>query len=382
MAGASGNADDAEATASMRAFEERFLAWREIAPGKVRIVLELPTDAAAEYLRALEQAEDELRADDRADRPADGGGHDRADAPVSPVAPVAPVSNEVRDAPAEARPPRRSARQYRADAAVLMSAKALAHAGESVSTADRYRVLLNVDARVFADGANAAPLASGEVPPERPTIPGFGPVSIATARRIAQSAGLTVVATLPNGEVVGVGASTRAWPARMERAVRVRDRHCQVPGCTATRWTHVHHVVPVADGGQTSVANGSLVCGACHRRLHEGGLRLERVSPETPALGTGADAIDLGAAATARARGYVARVQRFRLTRADGTVVAGPARPDGAGNGTGREPSDRSPRGSPFPRGNGGGARSPDAVGAAGRPARERDRPDGASRSR
>ena len=343
-AGAGRSADDAEAAASMRAFEERFLAWREVAPGKVRIVLELPTDAAAEYLRALEQAEDELREDDRE--------RDRADAPAAPVA------NEVRDAPTDDRARRRSARQYRADAAVLMSAKALAHAGEAVSTADRYRVLLNVDARALADGAGAAPFAPDEVPPERPTIPGFGPVSIATARRIAQSAGLTVVATLPDGEIAGVGASTRAWPARMERAIRARDRHCQVPGCTATRWTHVHHVVPVADGGPTSVANGSLVCGGCHRRLHEGGLRLERVAAETPALGPDADAIGLDAGASARARGYVVRVQRFRLLRADGRVVAGPGRRGGGdGNGSGSRSGSGSSAGSapdaPFPRGNG-----------------------------
>ena len=324
--GSGGSADDAEAAAAMRAFEERFLAWREVVPGKVRIVLELPTDAAAEYLRALEQVEDELREDDRAGTAGIG-------------APDPSDGNEVREARSDAAPPRRSARQYRADAAVLMSAKALAHAGEAVSTADRYRVLLNVDARVLADGADAGPPAPGEPPPERPSIPGFGPVSIATARRIAQAAGLTVMETLPSGEVVGVGSSTRAWPARMERAIRARDRHCQMPGCTATRWTHVHHVVPVADGGETSVANGSLVCGTCHRRLHEGGLRLERASAEALALGAGADALGLDAASDARARGFVARVQRFRLIRADGTVVAGPGRMPGVPGGPLGEPA-------------------------------------------
>ena len=41
-------------------------------------------------------------------------------------------------------------------------------------------------------------------------------------------------------------------------------------------WTSGHHVRHWIDGGETSVANGALLCHRCHVCVHEGGFRLVR----------------------------------------------------------------------------------------------------------
>ncbi len=309
------SAEDALAAATALAFAERSVTWRQVTEAKMRIVLELTTAEGVEWLKANECAEDELREEDARARNRAG------DAPSA-----VPGSTEEASTSSASPPPRRTARQYRADAALLNARKALAHRGEAICNADRYRVLLNIDARVLVDDADAAPLAAGELPPERPTIAGYGPISIAEARAIAEKASLTVVATMPNGEVVGVGSSTRRWTKKAERAVRARDRHCQMAGCAQTRWTDLHHVVPVAEGGKTEVALAALTCSCCHRALHECELRFERTSVEDIDLGPDAAALGLTAVQEARAKGYVSRLQRFRVIGPDGRVVAGPRR--------------------------------------------------------
>ncbi len=298
-------AEAALAAATALAFEERSLTWNQPSEARMRIVLDLPFAMGVEYLKANECAEDELREED-------------ARARNGLRAPAPDTSASI--------PPQRTARQYRADAAMLNAIKALAHRGEAICRADRYRVLLNVDARVLVDEDDAASLAPGELPPERPTVAGYGPISIAEARTIAAKASLTVVATMPNGEVVGVGGSTRRWPTKVERAVRARDRHCQMPGCTRTRWTDLHHVVPVAEGGKTEAALAALTCSCCHKPLHDCDLRLERTSVEDIDLGPEADRLGLSEVQELRAKGFVSKLQRFRAIGPNGRVVAGPRR--------------------------------------------------------
>jgi hypothetical protein len=53
---------------------------------------------------------------------------------------------------------------------------------------------------------------------------------------------------------------------------------CEMPGCTAplfkrendTPYLEVHHIVPLAEDGDDTVANAAAVCPACHRELHFG----------------------------------------------------------------------------------------------------------------
>ncbi|MFT4395899.1 HNH endonuclease [Gordonia lacunae] len=70
--------------------------------------------------------------------------------------------------------------------------------------------------------------------------------------------------------LVGVGRRKRAPNKALVRALFVRDRCCQAPGCGRTRHLHAHHVVFWSAGGRTDPDNLILLCGSCHRSLHRG----------------------------------------------------------------------------------------------------------------
>lgn len=300
-AGGTGD-DEREASDAMRALDERGVTVRDLGRGRHRLTVDLPTDLAAEFLKVLECMEDQLREGDDEPTGTDDG---------SLVGP-------------------RTARQWRADALLHLSRKALAHAGEAIAKADRYRVLLAAPVSVL-DGTSQSNVPDAG-PAERPTLIGFGPIASATARRLCETATMTVLAKVVGGEVVGVSHDTRLWPRPMVRAITERDRCCQMPGCTRTRFGQLHHVVTVADRGPTSVTNGALVCSSCHAALHEGGFRLERVTIDDIDLGENAEQLLGGSTdepddtARIRTRERVVALQRFRLLAPDGRIVAGPKR--------------------------------------------------------
>lgn len=76
--------------------------------------------------------------------------------------------------------------------------------------------------------------------------------------------------------IVDYGTSTRTISPSVFNALVVRDRHCRFPGCDRpAAWTEAHHVVHVADGGETRLANLGLFCSRHHHRLHQPGWRAE-----------------------------------------------------------------------------------------------------------
>jgi len=90
---------------------------------------------------------------------------------------------------------------------------------------------------------------------------------------------MTRVELSPDSEILSVGRATRVIPAPTRRAMILRDRHCQFPGCDRpARWSDGHHLRHWIDGGPTSLVNLALLCRRCHRRVHEGGWRLTRHS--------------------------------------------------------------------------------------------------------
>jgi len=309
-----GDPEDTEAARALQAFQKRSLTSRRRDACTTRITLDLPHDRAAEFLKALEAQEDVLKADQMVE--------ESSDAEPASEAVFKPASEPA------------TARQLRADAAVLMSARSLAHLGEAVASADRYRVFVNVDARVLAgdpmlDAGVRSGTPPGELPPERPCIAGYGPIAAATARRLASQARLTVISTDEEGDVVATGRDTRLFSPSAIRAITARDRCCQMPGCTRTRWLQAHHVIPWSAGGETTIANGCLICASCHLQLHEGNLRLERVTRESIALPEH-EPLTMTNDEQSRARAAIAAVQRFRLVRSDGRYVAGPRRRAGS----------------------------------------------------
>jgi hypothetical protein len=63
----------------------------------------------------------------------------------------------------------------------------------------------------------------------------------------------------------------------MRRALQRRDKYCQFPGCTCTRFVDAHHIHHWADGGETDIGNLVLLCRTHHRLVHEGGFQLSRL---------------------------------------------------------------------------------------------------------
>jgi hypothetical protein len=74
---------------------------------------------------------------------------------------------------------------------------------------------------------------------------------------------------------VALGRRCRTVPTTQRRIIEARDRGCRVPGCAATRWLHVHHLVHWEDGGPTDPSNLLCLCPAHHRAHHRGELTIE-----------------------------------------------------------------------------------------------------------
>lgn len=70
--------------------------------------------------------------------------------------------------------------------------------------------------------------------------------------------------------LLGLGRKSRTPNKALVRALFLRDRCCQTPGCERTRHLHAHHVVFWSAGGETELDNLILLCGSCHRALHRG----------------------------------------------------------------------------------------------------------------
>ena len=88
-----------------------------------------------------------------------------------------------------------------------------------------------------------------------------------TARRIGCDCSITPVVVDEDGEILHVGRRTRSVPAPTRRALNLRDRHCQGPGCEVLPPECTpHHIVHWADGGSDELPNLRLYCSLCRRR--------------------------------------------------------------------------------------------------------------------
>jgi 5-methylcytosine-specific restriction endonuclease McrA len=155
--------------------------------------------------------------------------------------------------------------QQQADALAVLAETALHQGLDPGTPAERYQVVVHVDATVLADASQ-----SGQSELEDGMR-----VPAGTSQRLACDATRVVMRHEADGRVTEVGARTRTIPPAMRRALHHRDRGCRFPGCGA-RFSQGHHIHHWAQGGPTTLSNLALLCRRHHRAVHEEGYQLER----------------------------------------------------------------------------------------------------------
>ncbi|MCV7252242.1 HNH endonuclease [Mycobacterium hackensackense] len=100
-----------------------------------------------------------------------------------------------------------------------------------------------------------------------------------------------------HGQPIGSGRTTRTISRRLRRALEHRDHCCVIPGCSATRGLHAHHLQHWEDGGPTELSNLVLLCPYHHRMHHRGGLTLTGPADRLAVTDTDGRKLDGGALA-------------------------------------------------------------------------------------
>ena len=135
----------------------------------------------------------------------------------------------------------RAVSALRAGVLVDLVSQTMRHEPSDVSVPDRYRVAV-----VVRHG--------------QPTAPAEAACDVGAYRVVLGA----------RGEVLDVGRQTSRWPVAIRRAITARDRGCVFPGCDRPpSWTDIHHCVPWAEDGGTSVENGALLCRRHHTFIHQ-----------------------------------------------------------------------------------------------------------------
>jgi hypothetical protein len=114
-----------------------------------------------------------------------------------------------------------------------------------------------VEVRVTVD---SAALARGHTATgERCEIERVGPVPVTTARALLDDASVAVLVR-DGDNITAVSSPKRTIPVKLRRALEARYPTCGVKGCANDQFLEVDHVVPVAEGGRTELANAWRIC--------------------------------------------------------------------------------------------------------------------------
>jgi hypothetical protein len=104
------------------------------------------------------------------------------------------------------------------------------------------------------------------------------PLSSATVQRVACDSSVSRILLDQESLVIEVGRSRRVVDGALRKALALRDKHCQWPGCERpASWCDGHHIVHWVDGGETNLDNCVLLCRRHHRMVHEGCWKLIKV---------------------------------------------------------------------------------------------------------
>ncbi len=110
-------------------------------------------------------------------------------------------------------------------------------------------------------------------------VEGYGPVDADLARELAKGDRVwlrRLFADPDTGQLVGMDAKARRFPAGLKTLIRLRDRICRTPWCDAPV-RHIDHITPAAKGGETSYANGQGLCEACNQAKETTGWTAQRL---------------------------------------------------------------------------------------------------------
>jgi hypothetical protein len=126
------------------------------------------------------------------------------------------------------------------------------------SAADHYQLVVHADRSALHGGVGRCDLP------------------IETVKRLACDGSVITVIEDEEGNPLDVGRKTRTIPTALRRALLARDRHCTFPGCHNRCYVDGHHIEHWADGGETNLANLTLLCTFHHTLVHEGGFTIGR----------------------------------------------------------------------------------------------------------
>ena len=141
---------------------------------------------------------------------------------------------------------RESRAAYAADALVALA---------SEGPCKPVEVRVTVDSAALARGHTAAG--------ERCEIDRVGPVPVSTARTLLDDASVAVLVR-EGDDVTAVSSPRRTIPLKLRRALEAKYPTCAGKGCANDQFLEVDHVIPIAEGGRTELANAWRICSHHH----------------------------------------------------------------------------------------------------------------------
>jgi hypothetical protein len=106
-------------------------------------------------------------------------------------------------------------------------------------------------------------------------------VSTSTAERHACDSGYLPVHFSDTGQALNLGHTHRFHTTRQRAAISARDGGCISPDCDRPpSWCEVHHINEHSLGGDTSVADGVLLCRHHHLDIHNNHKRIKRIGDQ------------------------------------------------------------------------------------------------------
>ena len=156
--------------------------------------------------------------------------------------------------------------QRRADRLVELCQPRAVGSADGAGPRPHLIIRASVDTLLGAPGAPGGELEGGTIIP------------VETLRRIACDAAISRI--IGKGELdAEITRASRSTPAATRRALAARDRGCVAEHCNCPpQWTDSHHVKHWIDQGPTTMSNLILLCRPHHRKVHEEGWGLQRLT--------------------------------------------------------------------------------------------------------